>query len=115
MRVLICEDDAILAMDIEIMAEDLGHSVCGICGSARECLGILGDLRPEVVTVDMNLRDGRTGPKILRRLQSEGIPAIILSSELLDPSDHGAVTSLLKPVGAPDLHGALETARARSV
>lgn len=111
MNVLICEDDAILALNLEVTVEDLGHDVCGVCRSAAECLSLIASLPLDVVTVDMNLRDGRTGPRILKELAMRKIPAVIVSSERCDATALGAVAALDKPCDGT----ALEPALARAI
>ena len=99
MRVLICEDNILLALELEFILADLGHEAVGKAVRSTDCFAKAEALRPDVVLVDLNLADGRTGPGLVRRLLVEGIPAVIVSGEVgFLPSDHGAVAVLDKPV-----------------
>jgi len=64
--VLIVEDEILVALQIEDILSDAGHHVIGIIPDNAA----LGDLRdaPQVALVDLNLRDGPTGPSIARKL-----------------------------------------------
>lgn len=67
MKILIVEDEIFAAMHLEEALQDLGCEVIGIAPdteTARE----LGKQQPDVAVVDLNLRDGFTGPNIAREL-----------------------------------------------
>jgi len=65
-KVLIVEDEFLVALQLEDILADGGHAVIGTCPD-RASLGLLGDI-PDVALVDLNLRDGLTGPAIARDL-----------------------------------------------
>ncbi|MDE8651338.1 response regulator [Novosphingobium album (ex Liu et al. 2023)] len=74
-KVLIVEDEFLLALQLEEIIADGGHAVVGtVCD--RASLGTLGE-RPDVALVDLNLRDGLTGPEIARRLASDYAARVI--------------------------------------
>lgn len=61
LKVLIVEDEALLAMDIESMVQDAGHSVVGEASSVREVTQLPEDLRPTLALVDIQLDEGSNG------------------------------------------------------
>jgi DNA-binding LytR/AlgR family response regulator len=61
LKVLIVEDEALLAMDIESMVEDAGHSVVGEAASVREVTQLPADIRPTLALVDIQLDEGSNG------------------------------------------------------
>ncbi|KHK90563.1 response regulator [Novosphingobium malaysiense] len=65
-KVLIVEDEFLLALQLEDILEDGGHAVIGTVPDAAS-LAKLGDA-PDVALVDLNLRDGLTGPEVARQL-----------------------------------------------
>lgn len=65
-KVLIVEDEFLVALQLEDILADGGHSVVGTVPDMAS-LGNLGDV-PDVALVDLNLRDGLTGPAIARDL-----------------------------------------------
>ncbi|KMS54907.1 response regulator [Novosphingobium barchaimii LL02] len=65
-KILIVEDEFLVALQLEDILADGGHSVLGTFPDMAS-LGLLGDV-PDVALVDLNLRDGLTGPAIARDL-----------------------------------------------
>lgn len=64
--VLIVEDEILVALQLEDILNDAGHRVVGIVPD-HASLRDLADI-PQVALVDLNLRDGPTGPSIARML-----------------------------------------------
>jgi two-component system, response regulator PdtaR len=64
--VLIVEDEILVALQLEDILSEAGHHVVGIVPD-REGLGTIPD-PPQVALVDLNLRDGLTGPSIAHKL-----------------------------------------------
>lgn len=64
--VLIVEDEIFVAMDIERILADAGYRVVAIAADRNEALSVAEDV--EIAFVDVNLRDGPTGPQIARTL-----------------------------------------------
>lgn len=65
-KVLIVEDEFLVALQLEDILADGGHAVIGTVPDMAS-LASLGDV-PDVALVDLNLRDGLTGPDIARDL-----------------------------------------------
>lgn len=64
--VLIVEDEIFIAMEIERILEEAGYSVVGIAADQPEALSVGSNA--QLAFVDVNLRDGPTGPQIAREL-----------------------------------------------
>jgi len=64
--VLIVEDEILVAMDIERILEDGGYRVAAIVADQKEAMSAGGEV--DLAFVDINLRDGPTGPEIARDL-----------------------------------------------
>jgi DNA-binding response OmpR family regulator len=75
-RVLICEDEPLLAADLALIVEEAGHAVCGAFHNARDALSNVGELDPDLAIIDLNLADGDTGAAVAHTLQSLGIRVI---------------------------------------
>jgi DNA-binding NarL/FixJ family response regulator len=78
-KVMICEDDPLLAADLAGLVEDAGHAVCGVFGESRQALSRAGELAPELAIIDLDLADGATGSEVARALQAMGVRVVILS------------------------------------
>jgi CheY-like chemotaxis protein len=57
-RVLIVEDEAIIAWELSAMVEDLGYEVCGMATTATEAVRLEEATTPDVVLMDVRLRPG---------------------------------------------------------
>jgi AmiR/NasT family two-component response regulator len=69
LRVLIVEDEALLAMDIEAIVEDCGHEVVGEAASLTD-VHALGTLTPpDVAFVDVQLAEGSSGLDVAAFIQ----------------------------------------------
>src|ERR1700754_2786002 len=81
LRVMIVEDQALLAMELELV---LGKSGCDVVDCAMDKAGALAipdRERPVVALIDVNLLDGMTGPQIAQRLVSEhGMAVVFLTA-----------------------------------
>lgn len=68
-RVLVVEDNPLLAMEIGSVIADMGHIVCGTAGTAREALDLAEAERPTLALLDVRLADGNSGVDVARRLR----------------------------------------------
>jgi two-component system, response regulator PdtaR len=69
-RVLIVEDEALVAMDLRESLEDMGYKVVGVAADSARAFEMAA-MEPDLALVDLNLRDGLTGPEIGKRLARE--------------------------------------------
>lgn len=113
-RVLIVEDEMLVAMDMEAVIEDLGFEPIGIAADSREARK-LGALQPDVALVDLNLRDGLTGPEVGRHLARLGIQVVFVTanSGIVANGVPGALGVCEKPVDDGTLSSILAFAIAK--
>jgi CheY-like chemotaxis protein len=92
MRVLIVEDDAIVAMHLAMLVGQLGHDVCAVVSSATEAVARAAALNPDVVLMDIRLAGGSSGVDAARELYArQALRCIFLSANL----DEATKTALL--------------------
>lgn len=60
-RVLVIEDEPIIAMDLEALVESLGHTVVGNARTRTEAVEMARRTRPGLVLADIRLADGSSG------------------------------------------------------
>jgi Response regulator containing CheY-like receiver, AAA-type ATPase, and DNA-binding domains len=60
-RVLIIEDEAIIALDLENLVNELGHRVVGIAATRDDAVRLARQRRPELILTDIKLADGSSG------------------------------------------------------
>jgi len=97
-RILIVEDEMLVALELESILLDLGYSVAGIApdlGAARAHF----DSALDLALVDLNLRDGLTGPQIGATLGSKGVTVLFVTANprLLGEGIAGAIGVITKP------------------
>lgn len=79
--VLIIEDEPIIALDIETMVEELGHSVTGVARTHREAIALVAQKRPGLVLADIQLADGSSGLDAVNEILSEmDVPVIFITA-----------------------------------
>src|SRR5215813_15616924 len=82
MRVLIVEDEAIIAMYLAMLVTDFGHTVCGTADSASGAIRQAADRCPDLVLMDIRLANGSSGIDAARELHARhGLRCIFLRSE----------------------------------
>lgn len=99
MKVMIVEDEMLLAMELESEVEAAGHVVVGMASSSVQIPDILRDCAPQFAFVDIHLQDGPTGIDVGRMLAEKGIPYIFVSGNIkkLPPDFAGALGAIEKP------------------
>ena len=79
-RVLIIEDEPVIAADIEAIVTELGHGVIGIATTHREAMAMMAGPAPGLVLADIQLRDGSSGIEAVRQiLTGRPVPAIFIT------------------------------------
>lgn len=79
-RVMIVEDEILVAANLEATIEELGYEPVGIAPDTASALRLAGE-RPDLALVDLNLRDGATGAQIGARLCREfGVAVLFLTA-----------------------------------
>ncbi|MGJ0507957.1 MAG: response regulator [Methylocystis sp.] len=79
--VLIIEDEALIAQDIEFIARDLGHNVIGIARTHKEAVELASGRHPGLILADIQLADGSSGLNAVNELlQSFDCPVIFITA-----------------------------------
>ena len=76
-RVLIIEDEPLIALDIERLVKSLGHEVMHIARTHREAIAAIQKSRPELVLADVQLADGSSGINAVKEILEESSPPVI--------------------------------------
>jgi len=109
MKVMIVEDEALLALELESEVEMAGHKVVGQASTSIEAMEIAQVEKPDFAFVDITLVDGTTGIDVGRFLSSRNIPFVFLSGNIKRlPQDFaGAIGAIEKPYTMNGLQNAL--------
>ncbi len=80
-RVLVIEDEPIIAMDLETLVESLGHTVVGNARTRDEAVSMARKHRPGLVLADIRLADGSSGLDAVNDiLASFEVPVIFITA-----------------------------------
>jgi DNA-directed RNA polymerase specialized sigma24 family protein len=80
-RVLIIEDEPIIAMDVETIVRDLGHEVTGVAVTRDEAVALAMEDRPGLVLADIQLADDSSGIDAVKDILAEfQVPVIFITA-----------------------------------
>lgn len=80
MRVLVVEDNALIAMELCDELADAGYEVLGPAANSTAAYKLIDASQPDVAFIDLDLTDGLTGPDIAARLRDQDDCFIVLAS-----------------------------------
>ena len=115
-KILIVEDELIIATDLGDILESLGYEVCGDAISAREALELINEQSPDLVLLDIQIKGGMDGIELAGIIRSEfRIPFIFLTSHadastLQRAKEVKPYGYIVKPFQEKDIRAAIEIA-----
>lgn len=114
-RVLIVEDELIVADDLEWQLTHMGYEVAGVAVSGHEAISLANKERPHIVLMDIQLQGSMGGIEIARSIQRNTGAAIIFvtafaAAFLRDPREmQPPGICLSKPFSTLQLKAALQS------
>lgn len=98
-RILIVEDEPLIAMMLEDFIETLGYAIAGTVDSVDDALAAVGRGEFDAAILDVNLRDNRASWPVADALDQAGKPFLLASGGQIDapPARHAARPYLGKP------------------
>lgn len=115
LKVLIVEDESIIAWALESLVEDLGHEVVAVAASGEAAIAAAAQHHPELIVMDINLGRGLDGIDAAERIQAGGAVAVIFVSAYGDEGTRARINDqvpgaplLTKPVSAKAIQRAVE-------
>jgi PAS domain S-box-containing protein len=115
-RILIAEDEQIVAADIRQRLTDLGYAVPAVAGSGEDAVSLASETRPDLLLIDIVLQGTLDGVEAVKQIREElDIPVIYLTAY----ADEGTVSRaretephgyLLKPFDERELRFSIEMA-----
>lgn len=79
--VLIIEDEAFIALDLEGLVEGLGHRVLGVARTHKEAVALAKAKRPGIILADIQLADGSSGlDAVNEMLRTFEVPVIFITA-----------------------------------
>ena len=115
-KILVIEDEALVARDIKSRLHQLGYEVAGLAHNPRQALELAEQTQPDLLLCDIHLKDEVDGIEVAAQIcRDRPVPVIFLTAY----SDRETVTRaktitpygyVLKPIETPDLQIAIEMA-----
>ncbi|WP_298820307.1 response regulator [Chloroflexus sp.] len=116
MRVLIVEDELIIAQDLSQTLRRIGHSVLDVVTSGEAALITVARQQPDLVLMDIRLSGAMDGIEAARQIYSRwGVPVVFLTAHADDQTVREALLAepwayLLKPFDERELEVAIAVA-----
>ena len=80
-RVLIIEDEQIIAMDLESIVRDLGHDVVGFAVTRDDAVALAFETQPSLILADIQLADDSSGIDAVADILAEfSVPVIFITA-----------------------------------
>ena len=110
-RILIAEDDVLIAMFLEELLDAMGHEVCAVVGDQAEVVAAAAQHAPDVMIVDEGLREGSGIAAVSEILKTGFVPHIFATGDCYRVLIHDPEAIVLqKPYTAQALIRAIERA-----
>ncbi len=78
LRILVVEDEALLAMDLILMIEDAGHTIVGEAACLTSFEALDDDIDPDIAFVDVQLAHGSNGLDVCARIRTRWASTVIV-------------------------------------
>jgi len=119
-RIMVVEDESIVAEDIKASLENMGYTVPAVCSTGAEAIRKADELRPDLVLMDIMLREKMNGITAAGQIRSLfNVPVIYLTAYVDDNTlERAKLTEpfgyITKPFEDRELKGAIEIALYKS-
>ncbi|MES2049621.1 MAG: EAL domain-containing protein [Pseudomonadota bacterium] len=115
-KILVVEDESIVARDIMAQLLELGYEHAGHAANGLQAITLAGELRPDLVLMDIQLTGGMDGIAAAQEIRTRfALPVVFVSAfaadevlaraKLIEPYGY-----ILKPFSQRDLHTVIEMA-----
>lgn len=111
--ILIIEDEALVAMELRFVLEDLGYHVVGTAPDAKSARALAGEGEVELALVDIHLSDGATGVGLGQELGEDfGVTVLYMTANpgMVSHGVPGTMGVLTKPTDEAAVSAAVEYA-----
>jgi DNA-binding response OmpR family regulator len=116
LRILVVEDEFMVAELLCMMLEDFGCNVAGPCASVAEALAAVGENELDGAVLDVNL-DGESSAPVAAALNAAAVPFVVSTGygalSILDDALNHTIR-ISKPFASAQLKAGLQAAFARN-
>jgi CheY-like chemotaxis protein len=113
LRILVIEDDGMIALLLETLLEQMGHKVCATAGTEAAAIDAAHRFEPDLLIADARLRGGSgiAAVEEILRTRPRSVPHFFVSGDLADVTKRlPAAITLRKPFRAAALTQAIDSA-----
>jgi DNA-binding NtrC family response regulator len=107
-RILIVEDEPLVAFDNENLLGDCGYDIVATVDDYDQALDILKTEEVHLILSDVRLRSKRTGLDLARAAKKKGVPTLFATGHPHEDAAECAIGCLMKPYSARQLIKAIE-------
>jgi DNA-binding response OmpR family regulator len=107
-RLLIVEDEALVAFDNEHFLGDNGFDVVATVDNVAAAVSIIATTQLDLVLADISLSDNGNGLDVARAAQERGVPVLFVTGSCPAEARALAIGCLAKPYSQRDLRSAIE-------
>jgi len=111
-RLLIVEDEPLVAFDNEHVLTDAGYQVVATVDGVAEAISAIESEQIDLVLADLRLSDGDSGIDVARAAHAQGVPVLFVSGYCPEAARQLAVGCLAKPFRPRDLLDAINAVEA---
>lgn len=114
MKILVVEDEPLLALTLAEELAGAGHTVLGPAKTVAEGLDIIAADKPELAILNINLADGSKGTELAAVLVRRwNVPCLFVSGEMAEAKEHRdlALGYICKPYDPRTVLAAIDVAR----
>ena len=112
LSILVIEDEALVAMELEAIIEDAGHVLAGWAMSFEEANALVMTMArlPDLAFVDLNLGEGPSGIEVAEQLRLHDVEVVFMTANAKRLADdmHGAIGIMAKPYSSGTVLAALD-------
>jgi len=115
-RIMIVEDEELIAYSLEIKLNKIGYNVCKITNTGEDAVASFENSKPDIILMDIMLSGPIDGIETARQIQAISEIPIIFSTGYLDKSTKERAKGIkyaeyfIKPVNTADLITAINNA-----
>lgn len=110
LNILIVEDESLIALELKVILLSLGHMISGIAATGKDAIDKAKELKPDLIFMDINLRDFLTGIEAAETIHLDSkIPIIYITAmSVISPDLIYPYMLVTKPYNKKDLIAAIE-------
>ena len=110
LRVLVIEDEYLMALELSAALEELGFAVCAVASTEDEAVQAAASHRPDLITADVRLLRGDGISAVARITATAPVPVVFVSSSDADLMARAPwAVRVGKPFDLPAISRAIDT------